>query len=316
MVQFHSSPEALNAAREGQSDHGVVSTTLTAAGIPHPPSLPDTPGTMSSTPFTPRSSLLFDGSPTGQYNVSVPGYTNGADQLDVRASLDQTQLGWQSLTLPEEQKLYSYLQGSSPGPLSVSNGAQVTTATMLPPDLAYRDTIPQHFHANDPLHVTQSLQDLTMQSLQAPLEIDKLMEDYFNFQFPSAICQNCGLAGCNCRSCPAVMQSSVDGSWAQCCSRKHARTSTKASQSTPHSSAALEHVGVNGLATRANAGQSYGADSYETIDMTTSERDLFHAGLDMVDPALAAGIVPMVLSDFVTTDPDLPSHGCCCGGDT
>ncbi|EMC99290.1 hypothetical protein BAUCODRAFT_398032 [Baudoinia panamericana UAMH 10762] len=53
-------------------------------------------------------------------------------------------------------------------------------------------------------------------------DFDKLTRDYFNYQFPSAICQTCGLNGCTCRMCPPVMQSN-DGSWAQCCGRKHAR---------------------------------------------------------------------------------------------
>ena len=316
IVQFYASPEALSAAREAQPDTGVASTPLTATGTALLTSLPGTPGTMSSAPFTPRSALLFDGSPVEQLNISLSGYVNGANQFDVQAMLEQSQLAWQDSTMQEDQKLYRNLQAPDPRSLSISNGAQLTAAAMLPPDFVYPNAITQHSHANDPVHVTQSLQDLTMLPSHAPLEIDKLMEDYFNFQFPSAICQNCGLAGCNCRSCPAVMQSSVDGSWAQCCSRKHARTSTQASQNTPGSSSALAHAGVNGLASNANAGQSYGAGSYETMTVTTSEGDLFRADLDMVDPALAAGVDPMDLSDFVTTDPEFPSHGCCCGGDT
>ena len=55
-------------------------------------------------------------------------------------------------------------------------------------------------------------------------DLDKLRESYLEYQFPSAICQTCGLNGCTCRNCPAVMQSFTDGCWAQCCGRKHART--------------------------------------------------------------------------------------------
>ncbi|RMY76451.1 hypothetical protein D0862_13741 [Hortaea werneckii] len=55
---------------------------------------------------------------------------------------------------------------------------------------------------------------------------ERFANDYFNHQFPSAICQTCGLAGCTCRMCPPVLQNTVTGSWAQCCGRKHARTKT------------------------------------------------------------------------------------------
>lgn len=69
--------------------------------------------------------------------------------------------------------------------------------------------------------VTASLSELSMASsgaLPAPSAFDV---DYFNFQFPGAICQQCGMADCTCRSCPTVLQSTMDGSWQQCCSRKH-----------------------------------------------------------------------------------------------
>ena len=45
--------------------------------------------------------------------------------------------------------------------------------------------------------------------------------DYFSYQLPSAICQSCGMSGCTCRSCPPTMQNAANGSWGQCCARKH-----------------------------------------------------------------------------------------------
>ncbi|EME88284.1 uncharacterized protein MYCFIDRAFT_209763 [Pseudocercospora fijiensis CIRAD86] len=54
-------------------------------------------------------------------------------------------------------------------------------------------------------------------------DLDRLRADYFSYQFPSAICQNCGLSGCTCKNCPPPFQSYGTGSWAQCCGRKHAR---------------------------------------------------------------------------------------------
>lgn len=67
-------------------------------------------------------------------------------------------------------------------------------------------------------------------SLSGPLspqiphfDLERLRTDYFNYQFPSAICQNCGLNGCTCKNCPPPFQNYGTGSWAQCCGRKHAR---------------------------------------------------------------------------------------------
>jgi len=68
---------------------------------------------------------------------------------------------------------------------------------------------------------------------QASLDFDKLSHDYFQYQLPSAICQTCGLNGCTCRNCPPVLQVS-NGSWAQCCGRKHARTAAYSAPETEH----------------------------------------------------------------------------------
>jgi hypothetical protein len=54
-------------------------------------------------------------------------------------------------------------------------------------------------------------------------DFQRLQTDYFNYQFPSAICQACGLYGCSCRNCPPVFQNFGTTSWAQYCGRKHAR---------------------------------------------------------------------------------------------
>ena len=62
------------------------------------------------------------------------------------------------------------------------------------------------------------------QTFASTFDFNKLSNDYFAYQFPSAICQTCGLNGCTCRNCPPVMQNFSTGSWAQCCGRKHART--------------------------------------------------------------------------------------------
>jgi hypothetical protein len=70
--------------------------------------------------------------------------------------------------------------------------------------------------------------DTTITSILPPapapeFDFSRLQADYFHYQFPSAICQNCGLSGCTCKNCPPVFQNYGTGSWAQCCGRKHAR---------------------------------------------------------------------------------------------
>jgi hypothetical protein len=62
-----------------------------------------------------------------------------------------------------------------------------------------------------------------MQQTTPAFDFQRLQTDYFNYQFPSAICQNCGLYGCSCRNCPPVFQNFGTTSWAQYCGRKHAR---------------------------------------------------------------------------------------------
>lgn len=69
--------------------------------------------------------------------------------------------------------------------------------------------------------VTASLDQLSMAPSTTLSSLSSFDTDYFNFQFPGAICQQCGMANCTCRACPTVLQNTMDGSWRQCCSRKH-----------------------------------------------------------------------------------------------
>lgn len=71
-------------------------------------------------------------------------------------------------------------------------------------------------------HVVSAATAQTSQAAPA-FDFQRLQTDYFNYQFPSAICQNCGLYGCSCRNCPPVFQNFGTTSWAQYCGRKHVR---------------------------------------------------------------------------------------------
>lgn len=89
------------------------------------------------------------------------------------------------------------------------------------------------------------LQDVSLPAEQplvpAPFDYDKMTSDYFSYQLPNAICQSCGLSGCTCKSCPPVLQNFSNGSWAQCCGRKHARSIAPATTQQPVQDSAYPH---------------------------------------------------------------------------
>jgi hypothetical protein len=168
----------------------------------------------------------------------------------------------------------------------------------LAPQAAPYPFIPQPepiYHNLEFTPVTQSLEAMTMRSQdQNPspsnFDFDKMMADYFSHQFPSAMCQHCGMNGCTCRNCPAVMQSFESGSWAQCCSRKHVRTTTVVP-------GPMQHFSTSEPAEDAHAlGIQHGNDPTFTQDMQVDE-------MKMMD-----GSQPMDLSDLLMND----LEGCCC----
>ncbi|QIW96453.1 hypothetical protein AMS68_001971 [Peltaster fructicola] len=76
----------------------------------------------------------------------------------------------------------------------------------------------------------------TSMAPQPTFDFDRWNQNYQIYQFPNAICQNCGLNGCTCRSCPPLMQNFQNTSWAQSCGRRHARIAPMppANQQQPH----------------------------------------------------------------------------------
>ena len=94
-------------------------------------------------------------------------------------------------------------------------------------DLSSHDPIPiPDMYTHDPLDpLPMGMTDPGPPMSDA--EFDRMMADYFVHQLPSALCQNCGLSGCTCRNCPTLLQNFQSGSWAQGCSRRHARATTQ-----------------------------------------------------------------------------------------
>lgn len=59
------------------------------------------------------------------------------------------------------------------------------------------------------------------------------MAAYNSYQFPSAICQQCGFAECSCTNCPTLLQSYSNTSWAHGCHKAHTRVPAEATNSAP-----------------------------------------------------------------------------------
>lgn len=85
--------------------------------------------------------------------------------------------------------------------------------------------LPQAFDVPGDQNVTHAtVVPTTLPATQSSIfDIEKLQSDFYTYRLPSAICQSCGYGGCNCKNCPPLFQNPFDGSWAQCCGRKHAR---------------------------------------------------------------------------------------------
>ncbi|KAH9826037.1 hypothetical protein Tdes44962_MAKER03820 [Teratosphaeria destructans] len=176
-----------------------------------------------------------------------------------------------------------------------------------------------------------------------PFDFNKLANDYFQYQLPSAICQTCGLSGCTCRSCPPVMQSFSNGSWAQCCGRKHARTAnyvppnTAAQFQQPTTTLASQHPSTLVSQPNPHDGSGFAAarasdccqapkrtyepetrpppSSEQSPSQSLPDFSEFDPGADFAIPGVTDNLD---LSEFLMADLDRPGlqpegGGCCAG---
>lgn len=330
---FYESPEELSLAQmppHPPAPTSVSSTPSFPAGTPQAnSSLPSTPGpttglqtvnpgvsplsSYSTAPYdTPRFGLMGVGSPLGN-----EGYV-GHDVLQWQGQAPHAPTPQATAPQAPMQSNATFSQPQQ-GVFPIQTFPTNIESIGLPQLEASQQQY-QHF---DFTPINQTLQELGMQPQPVPLSAtpaqllrDQWMEDYYNYQFPSAICQNCGLHGCNCRSCPAVMQNSMDGSWATCCSRKHVRNAEVAALGINHSSVALEHQDMPQSQAQSASLMFPQAQSYEQLTGLKPGGDQpFSPSFTMDDAGLQSAADPN-FNDFLMTDPDLPSHGCCCGGDT
>lgn len=314
VVDFFDSREALDAshAQSPIANNTMPPTPAYSAGTPSVPSTPRQSNgiqfvhttrdnfheTQASTPSTvPRFGMMGIGAPLGDSYV-------GKDVLT-----------WDGQAPPAPREFQPYAGYNDPShPLAALSPESITAPTTpysFPPPLS-----DPHYESLEFAPVTQSLEAMTLPShrpndahirtfTQPELDFDKMMADYFQYQFPAAICQHCGMSGCTCRNCPALMQSPHTGSWAQCCSKKHMKVGPAVPAAAISSQEGIaESRGCCG--SKSSAAPELVMNG--TLDPTFTQ-DMAFEGLKMPN-----GTEPMDLSEFLMSDLEQPSGGGCCRG--
>ncbi|KAK4634054.1 hypothetical protein CLAFUW4_01774 [Fulvia fulva] len=238
-VDFSQTKEQLDANQAG-STNGSVPQTPAYSMVGSPPSsahsIPSTPAppqhvhimpntyNNNNNPFhatTPTTTLKTR---FGMMGIGVPMDSSRDVGIDV--------LTWQGQppVAPREYNAQPVYNEPPPERESCCQAGEpvVHSARSPPPELDGTYTHQHNLHemslgANfNAVPTIVALSQVTSPPLPA-FDYNHFENDYFRYQFPSAICQNCGLNGCTCRNCPPVFQNFNNTSWAQCCGRKHAR---------------------------------------------------------------------------------------------
>lgn len=318
IIVFYESPEQLNLARVPPTSTSSSSTPSFPAGTPQSTSsLPTTPGPMSGLQPSNTGASPLSSYQSAPYEPPRFGFMGVGSPMGGEGHVGSDVLQWQGQV--PQAPLQSNAAFAHPQSGMLPN--QAFPVTLLPPTLPQQSASQQQYQHFDLTPVAQTLQDMTAPpqsaQLQTPVELQRnqWMEDYYNYQFPSAICQNCGLHGCNCRSCPAVMQNAMDGSWATCCSRKHVRNAEVAALGINHSSVALEHQDIQQLQPQIGSGLSNQVKDHGITGLKPGGDQPFSPSFTM-DEASLQSAADQDFMEWVMPDLDLPSHGCCCGGDT
>ncbi|KAK6394096.1 hypothetical protein LTR65_001942 [Meristemomyces frigidus] len=348
-VEFFSSREALEVRHAPPA--GTTSVPMTPdfsgnsprafgvsslMGTPIPPNSV-TPMQMASSPFngmqsltqaiTPRFGMMGIGAPQGSQQSVTPDLLAWDGQAP-EAPRDYRPVQYQPIRPAEER---SCCQGPS-SPLPTPQYVQYAPDGQMPGLPQQANFVP--FPPSMMSTVSIPEPELLPRPTQAALDFDKFNNDYFNYQFPSAICQTCGLSGCTCRNCPPVMQNANNGSWAQCCGRKHARTAAyvaPAAVHTYHQQPPLqpeEQFGVQAMQLPLPVSFQHQHSplfpeqppfpdephSLQPVDLQSPQAmpDFmpFDPGEDFTIPE---GANNMDLSDLLLSDLERPSSGCCCG---
>ncbi|KAK5170122.1 uncharacterized protein LTR77_004706 [Saxophila tyrrhenica] len=304
-VDFFTNREALDARHTSPPSASFPPTPSYSAGTPQTvASVPSTPTPTNGLQFVHTTGEHFE-SPSPARTVPRFGMMGlGAPLGDNHVGQDVLTWDGQSPQAPlEHQSCTGFKQpDSAPPQTPMSLAPPNQSYPYIPPPDPYFQ--PPDFQPPDFAPPTQSLSQLTLPSHPDPnpstLDFDKMMADYFSYQFPSAICQNCGMNGCTCRNCPAVMQSFESGSWAQCCSRKHVKYAAQ-----------IPMTGTAAPAGSVEVGQGQGGGEMQgAVDPASTTQNMQVDELGMME-----GTEPMDLSEFLLDDlqEQPPSGGCCCG---
>ena len=188
--------------------------------------------------------------------------------------------------------------------------AGVSASVSQPGHLAWPTQSDHLFQNQEFAPVTQCLEAMSMLSQEPPSSAfgvhDKLMQDFYNYPFPSSICQSCGLNGCSCRNCPPVFQNPESGSWAQGCTRKHVHFPGPAPQ-------------TGGCCDGGMPRQDLPPQSNDNI--LEQSQDFGMIGLQQnIDPTLSREFTMDDLKmldgefgEFLNNDPEQTTFGCCSG---
>lgn len=345
-VEFFPSREALEAKQAAAAismQHFSPSPMHTITSPSERVSLPSTPGPIVHTPgshvmpppysafsplstsLTPRFGLMGIGAPQGSHDVGI----------DV--------LAWDNNAPIPSREFQAPFVDSQPPRSSCCQTPATTishTASPLPvPDIPFIQpeplhdmTLPQQYNGTGEvgdLHGT--IPPSVLSSTQSPAyDFERLRADYYHYQFPNAICQNCGVSGCTCKNCPPPFQNPGTGSWAQCCSRKHAREPTPGA--VPNKvQRSSNYDGSSGIHQHAQAQQTSGgccgSSSQQELSgehdpvqfgngVIPADFDAFNLDHEFVMPD---GSAPLNIADYLSVDLDAEppdddqnTNGCCC----
>ena len=322
-VTFFSPREALEGTGNEPSNGDLPPTPAYSASTPQTlNSLPNTPGsqqnTMQSFSAVPQSTDPTQSAVAprfGLMGVGTPWGSGGFQGQDV--------LVWEGQAPPAPRDYQPYTDFNSTTSNSFSSPLSFAAAPLTQYKSSY-DYVPDQFSNKDFAPVTQSMQDMKFSPDQAELpsthtlDFERMMSDYFDHQYPSALCQNCGLSGCSCRNCPAVMQTE-SGSWAQGCARKHVQFGpTPTVQPTSGGCCSRNVVAMPGQdvaitqppgPSQAGFGMMDTNNSY--VDPTLSP-DFNFDDLKMVDVSQSMDLSEFLMSDINGLEE--PAQGCCCSG--
>ncbi|KAK3722515.1 hypothetical protein LTR37_002507 [Vermiconidia calcicola] len=309
-VDFDPNREVLMARHSLSPTSSLPATPAYSVGTPQMiHSVPSTPGPLSNgvqptlpggTPEGPYMGETQSPRPVprfGMMGVGTPWGDTGFHGQDV--------LVWEGQAPTAPREYHPYTDYQQPESLPAPSSIQAPTPH-VPPN-PYANPPPRNHDYHPPAQSLGAMTVASQEPLASEFDFDKAMADYFNYQFPSAICQNCGLSGCTCRNCPATMQNFESGTWGNCCARKHVYA-PKPTQTfvTPAAIAAQRHEMPSSNGIRVDAKEEH---EHERMRLQQDGNDPSFTE----DIRMANGMDPMDLSEFLMNDLERPTQGCCCG---